>query len=158
VSSVTDRWIPTTDRDQLVRDALVAVRSFSDSMDRMHGVLRSDMDMNGSDLAALRMLIVREQRGEWVSPHEIARHLAISTASTTKLLDRLAERGHIERRPHPADRRARIVVLTDRARSDFYRHLGARMVKMRDVMNAYTDDELRVVARFLDDMDDAMVD
>jgi hypothetical protein len=32
------------------------------------------------------------------------------------------------------------------------------MVKMRDVMNAYTDDELRVVARFLDDMDDAMVD
>ena len=158
MSRQTDRWIPTTDRDQLVRDALVAVRSFSDSMDRMHGVLRSDMDMNGSDLAALRMLIVREQRGEWVSPHEIARHLAISTASTTKLLDRLAERGHIERRPHPADRRARIVVLTDRARSDFFHHLGARMVKMRDVMNAYTDDELRVVARFLDDMDDAMVD
>ncbi|GAA4066576.1 MarR family transcriptional regulator [Microbacterium laevaniformans] len=155
---MTDRWIPTTDRDQLVRDALVAVRSFSDSMDRMHGVLRSDMDMNGSDLAALRMLIVREQRGEWVSPHEIARHLAISTASTTKLLDRLAERGHIERRPHPADRRARIVMLTDRARSDFFRHLGARMAKMRDVMNAYSDDELRVVARFLDDMDDAMVD
>ena len=143
---MTDRWIPTTERDQLVREALVAVRSFSDSMDRMHGVLRSDMDMNGSDLAALRMLIVREQRGEWVSPHEIARHLAISTASTTKLLDRLAERGHIERRPHPADRRARIVVLTDRARSEFYRHLGARMAKMRDVMNAYTDDELRVVA------------
>ncbi|MBM7752810.1 DNA-binding MarR family transcriptional regulator [Microbacterium laevaniformans] len=155
---MTDRWIPTTDRDQLVRDALVAVRSFSDSMDRMHGVLRSDMDMNGSDLAALRMLIVREQRGEWVSPHEIARHLAISTASTTKLLDRLAERGHIERRPRPADRRARIVMLTDRARSDFFRHLGARMAKMRDVMNAYSDDELRVVARFLDDMDDAMVD
>ncbi len=80
---MTDRWIPTTQRDELVRDALVAVRSFSDSMDRLHGVLRSDMDMNGSDLAALRMLIVREQRGEWVSPHEIAKHLAISTASTT---------------------------------------------------------------------------
>jgi DNA-binding MarR family transcriptional regulator len=127
-------------------------------MDRMHGVLRSDMDMNGSDLAALRMLIVREQRGEWVSPHEIAKHLAISTASTTKLLDRLTERGHIERRPHPADRRARIVVLTDRARSEFYRHLGHRMTKMRDVMDGYSDEELRSIARFLDDMEDALIE
>ncbi|WP_223848911.1 MULTISPECIES: MarR family winged helix-turn-helix transcriptional regulator [Microbacterium] len=158
MSSVTDRWIPTTQRDELVRDALVAVRSFSDSMDRLHGVLRSDMDMNGSDLAALRMLIVREQRGEWVSPHEIAKHLAISTASTTKLLDRLSERGHIERRPHPADRRARIVVLTERARSEFSRHLGQRMAKMRDVMDGYSDEELRAIARFLEDMDDALVE
>jgi len=155
---VTDRWIPTTDRDQIVREALVAVRSFTDSMDRLHGVLRSDMDMNGSDLAALRMLIVREQRGEWVSPHEIATHLAISTASTTKLLDRLAERGHIERRPHPADRRSRIIVLTDQARTEFFRHLGYRMAKMRGVMDGYSDDELRAVARFLDDMDKAMID
>lgn len=155
---MTNRWIPTTERDQLVRDALVAMRSFTDSMDRLHGVLRSDMDMNGSDLAALRMLIVREQRGEWVSPHEIAKHLAISTASTTKLLDRLTERGHIERQPHPADRRARIVALTDRARTDFTRHLGLRMAKLRDVMDAYSDDELRVIARFMEDMDDALAD
>lgn len=151
------RWVPQTPRDELVLAAMVAVRAFSDSMDRMHGGLRADMDMNATDLAALRMLVLREQRGEWVSPHEIAEHLAISTASTTKLLDRLSDRGHVERRPHPNDRRARIVALTDHARADFYHHLGERMQRMRAVMDDFGDDELRAVVRFLGDMETALV-
>ena len=149
---MAERWVPRTARDELVMAAMASVRSFTDAMDRMHGGIRSDMDMNATDLAALRMLIVREQRGEWVSPHEIARWLAISTASTTKLLDRLSESGHVERRPHPHDRRARIVAITEHARREFYRRFGERMVRMRESMADYSDDELRAVIRFLGDM------
>lgn len=152
------RWVPQSERDELVMDAMRAVRAFSDAMDRMHGGLRDDMDMNASDLAALRMLIVREQRGEWVSPHDIAAHLAISTASTTKLLDRLTRSGHLERRPHPHDRRARIVVLSEGARAEFYAHFGARMRRMRVAMESYSDGELRAIVRFLGDMETALVD
>lgn len=151
-----ERWIPKTARDALVLQASRAVLAFSDAMDRMHGGVRGDMDMNATDLAALRMLIVREQRGEVVSPHEIAAHLAISTASTTKLLDRLTRSGHVERRAHPSDGRARVVVLTDTARADFYRHFGARMVRMRGAMESYSDDDLRAVIRFFGDMQDAL--
>lgn len=149
-------WVPQNDRDELVMDVMKAVRAFSDAMDRMHGGLRGEMDMNASDLAALRMLIIREQRGQWVSPHDIAAHLAISTASTTKLLDRLTASGHLERRSHPHDRRARIVVLSDGARVDFYRHFGERMRRMRGVMESYSDAELRAIARFLADMEGAL--
>jgi DNA-binding MarR family transcriptional regulator len=138
-------------------EAMTAVRAFSDAMDHMHGGLRGDMDMNASDLAALRMLIVREQRGEWVSPHDIASHLAISTASTTKLLDRLTASGHLERRPHPRDRRARVVVLSQAARNEFYQHFGARMRRMRAAMESYSDEELRASVRFLTDMETALV-
>jgi DNA-binding MarR family transcriptional regulator len=155
---VEERWVPTTALDGLVLEAMRAVRAFSDAMDRMHGGLRGDMDMNASDLAALRMLIVREQRGHWVSPHDIAAHLAISTASTTKLLDRLTDSGHLERRPHPHDGRARIVVLSESARAEFYRHLGERMRRMRVAMESYSDDELRAVVRFLGDMEEALVE
>lgn len=155
---MSQRWVPQNARDQLVLDAMTAVRAFSDAMDRMHGGLRGDMDMNASDLAALRMLIVREQRGEWVSPHDIAAHLAISTASTTKLLDRLTASGHLERKPHPHDRRARIVVLSEAARHEFYQHFGERLRRMRAAMESYTDEELRVSARFLGDMETALVD
>ena len=139
-------------------EAMTAVRAFSDAMDKMHGGLRGDMDMNASDLAALRMLIVREQRGEWVSPHDIASHLSISTASTTKLLDRLTASGHLERRPHPRDRRARVVVLSQAARAEFYEHFGSRMRRMRAAMDGYSDVELRACVRFLGDMEDALVD
>lgn len=152
------RWVPETARDGLVMEALRAVRAFSDAMDRMHTGLRGDMEMNASDLAALRMLIVREQRGHWVSPHDIASHLAISTASTTKLLDRLTDSGHLERRPHPHDRRARIVVLSDGARAEFYRHFGERMRRMRVAMEKYDDAELRAIVRFLGDMEAALVE
>ncbi len=153
---MTERWVPQTPRDALMMSAMTAVRAFSDAMDRMHGGMRGDMDMNASDLAAMRLLVVREQRGERVSPHQIAAHLSISTASTTKLLDRLTASGHLERRPHPSDRRARVVVLTDAARAEFYRHFGERMGRMREGMASFTDDELRTIVRFLGEMETAL--
>lgn len=154
---MVEPWIPKTQRDAVVLSALEAVRAFSDSMDRMYAGMRGDMDMNTTDLAALRMLIIREQNGEVVKPHDLATHLAISTASTTKLLDRLTEAGYLTRKPHPTDRRARIVALTEAARHEFHRHFGQRLKAMREAMAGYTDDELRAVVRFLSDMESAML-
>lgn len=154
---MVEPWIPKTQRDAVVLSALEAVRAFSDSMDRMYAGMRGDMDMNTTDLVALRMLIIREQNGEVVKPHDLSTHLAISTASTTKLLDRLTEAGYLTRKPHPTDRRARIVALTEAARHEFHRHFGQRLKAMREAMVGYTDDELRAVVRFLSDMESAML-
>lgn len=139
-----------------VRDVLLAVRALSDAFDRMHGDIKGGMDMNATDLAALRMLVVREQRRETVSPHDMARHLRISTASTTKLLDRLSASGHLERQPHPRDRRARVVVLTELSRRQFYEHFGEHLRQMREVAERYDEAELALIARFLDELSDAI--
>lgn len=154
---VAEPWIPRTDRDVVVLNALEAVRAFSDALDRMYAGMRGDMDMNTTDLAALRMLIIREQHSEVVKPHDLATHLAISTASTTKLLDRLTAAGYLLRRPHPHDRRARIVVLTEEARETFRRHFGERLRRMREATEPYSDDELRTIVRFLADIERAML-
>jgi DNA-binding MarR family transcriptional regulator len=153
---MTQPWSARTPHDQAVMEVLHAIRAFTDAMDRMHGGMKDDMEMNATDLAALRMLIVREGRGEAVSPHQVADHLRISTASTTKLLDRLTASGHIERRPHPSDRRARVVVLTDESRATFFRHFGERLGQMRTVADRYSDDELAVIARFLSAMSETL--
>jgi DNA-binding MarR family transcriptional regulator len=153
---MAERWVPETVRDFAVRDVLTAIRALGDAMDRMHSGMKGDMDMNATDIAALRMLIMREQRDETVSPHQLADHLRISTASTTKLLDRLTASGHLERRPHPGDRRARIVVLTQASRDEFYQHFGERMRAMRGVTTGYDDEELRVVTRFLLELSEAI--
>jgi DNA-binding MarR family transcriptional regulator len=139
---------PADAHERAVLDVLVAVRAFSDAMDRMHSVMKGDMEMNATDLAAIRMLIMREQDGP-VSPHDVARHLRISTASTTKLLDRLEDAGHLVRRPHPTDRRSRVIELTDVSRGEFYRHFGARLRGMRAVAEGFTDAELEASARFI---------
>lgn len=139
-----------------VRDLLGAVRALSDALDRMHGGMKDDMGLNATDLAALRMLIVREQRGEAVTPHAMAHHLRISSASTTKLLDRLGAAGHIERLPHPSDRRARVVQLTDLSRREFFSHFGAHLSAMRAVAERYTDDELELVTRVVGELGEAL--
>lgn len=153
---MSERWVPQTEHDHAVMRVLTSIRAMSDAMERMHSGMKGDMDMNASDVAALRLLIIREQQGSLVSPRDIARHLRISSASTTKLLDRLVESGHVERRPHPSDRRGRVVVLTDAARAAFFRVFGARLQAMRAVATRYDDADLAVIARFLDDLGASM--
>jgi DNA-binding MarR family transcriptional regulator len=48
---------------------------------------------------------------------ELAEHLDVTRQAAAQLADELAARGYIERRPHPDDARARLLVLTDRGRA-----------------------------------------
>ncbi|WP_307479476.1 MarR family winged helix-turn-helix transcriptional regulator [Microbacterium trichothecenolyticum] len=137
-------------------DTLRAVQTLSDALDRMHSGMKGDMDMNASDLATLRMLTIREHRGQIVSPHDVASHLRISTASTTKLIDRLVATGHLERRPHPSDGRARVVVLTDKSRREFFRHFGVHLAAMSAVAATYGDAELATINGFLEALTEAI--
>ncbi len=136
-------------RSPQVTGVLTAIRAVSDAMDRMYGGMKDDMSMNMTDLAALRMLIMREQRGEAVSPHDLAKHLRISTASTTKLIDRLADAGHVVRLPHPTDRRARVVALTDHSKRSFFVHFRESLEAMSTVAAEYPPEQLEVISGFL---------
>lgn len=61
-------------------------------------------------------VLVRLQRHEGLKQSELADVLDLQPISLTRLLDRLAENGLIERRPDPNDRRANRLYLTPAAR------------------------------------------
>ncbi|MEJ6488409.1 MarR family transcriptional regulator [Leucobacter sp. USCH14] len=134
-------------RDAHVLAVMRAVRGFGDSHDRMSAGMKQGMGMNATDLAALRLLIIREEEGRPVSPRDLSAHLRISTASTTKLLDRLSQSGHVRRAPHPSDRRARVIELTDAARQEFFRRFGPQLSAMREAMTQFSTAELAVAER-----------
>ena len=92
--------------DPAVADVLEAVRAFRRSDAAMRRRTAARMSMNETDMRALQVLIGREAEGLVTSPHHVTRELGISTASTTKLLDRLTDSGHLVRESHPTDRRA----------------------------------------------------
>jgi DNA-binding MarR family transcriptional regulator len=46
-------------------------------------------------------------------PSELSEHLRIAPRSTTEVVDGLQERGLVERRPDPGDRRATLIALTE---------------------------------------------
>ncbi|MER6288319.1 MarR family winged helix-turn-helix transcriptional regulator [Streptomyces sviceus] len=45
---------------------------------------------------------------------ELAGHLGVTKQAASQLVDEIVRKGYAERRPHPADARARLVVLTER--------------------------------------------
>lgn len=113
-----------------VRELLEAVRLFRRADQQMRRRASAAMGMNVTDMQALQEVIAAERRGVLVTANLLATNLGISTASTTKLLDRLTASGHLERRPHPHDRRAVVVVATCHAHDE----VRARLSDMHSVM------------------------
>lgn len=53
-----------------------------------------------------------------IPAHVLGKKLQITSATMTGILDRLEKMGLVERRPHPDDRRAILVCLTDQGIGD----------------------------------------
>jgi DNA-binding MarR family transcriptional regulator len=70
-----------------------------------------------------------------VSPKQLARALAITAPKLTLLLDRLQQRGMLQRRPNPTDGRSQLVVLTPSGRQLADR-AGAAAQPMEDEVRA----------------------
>ena len=65
----------------------------------------------GLPLAPLRALLVLPLN-QAISMRQLARRLGCDNSYTTALVDALENRGLAVRQPHPADRRAKVIVLT----------------------------------------------
>ncbi|MCY9785366.1 MarR family transcriptional regulator [Nocardiopsis sp. EMB25] len=102
--------------------------------------------MNPTDFQCYTLLRVSGT----LTPGEIADSLCLSTGSVTGVLDRLEERGLVERTRHPGDRRKIAVRLTegaDRLASASSPGMRAAMTELHD---HYSDGELAVIADWLD--------
>ena len=97
-----------------------------------------------SALSALEML-TRES----VGPGDLARHLGVTSAAATGIVDRLVARGHVERQPHEADGRRTQVVLTDSGRAEVIGHLMPMFLALDELDRSLAPDERDVVDRYL---------
>ena len=73
-----------------------------------------------------------------MNPTALFNSVILSSGAMTNRLDRLEDMGLVERQPDPADRRGRLVVLTDRG---------------RELVDAAVVDHLQNEQRLLDDLD-----
>jgi len=108
------------------------------------------MRLGESDMKALRLVIVMTDQGRHVTAKDIAEHLGISSAATTKLLDRLESGGHITRSPHPEDRRAITVTISPDTRRSAELTVGREHARRFRVAAALDPEERETVIRFLE--------
>ena len=88
-----------------LNDVARMLRTFADQKARQFGISRAQW-----------IVLMRLDRSEGLKQSELAEMLDLQPISLTRLLDRLAESGLIERRPDPHDRRANRLYLTSAAR------------------------------------------
>jgi DNA-binding MarR family transcriptional regulator len=131
------------------RKLLEAVRDLVRADRRMRRDLGTRMDLNSNELLALRHVMETTHEGAATTPARLAGFLDISTAATTTLLDRLVASGHLERRPHPTDRRSKVLVETTSAHQHVHHHLDEMHEEMRAVAEAVPPDAVPAVVGFL---------
>lgn len=141
-------------RDEEIR-VVRALRTYTTETELYVGAAGREHHMYRTDLAALAVVMDRTDQGERVTPGVLSETLNLSPSATSAVLDRLEQAGHVRRGPHPADRRSVVVDVTDHARAvggSMFGRLGAHIGR---VMSDYTDDQLTVIAEFLERACDA---
>lgn len=142
-----------SERDITQIDALMAalVRLRAAEQELTDASLRY-MQLGRTDMRALHFLIVAENTGTLATPGAITQALGISSASTTKLLDRLEAAGHLRRARHPSDRRALVVTIEPATRSSAMRTVGATQARRVNAARRLVPAEREIVISFLEDM------
>jgi MarR family transcriptional regulator for hemolysin len=91
-------------------DVSRSMRTYIDQCAREHGMTRAQWGV-----------LARLQRQEGMTQAEMAESLEIQPISLARLIDRLCQHGLVERRPHPRDRRANRLYLTDKGHATLVR-------------------------------------
>jgi MarR family transcriptional regulator for hemolysin len=106
-----------------IMDVARMLRTYADQRARQFGISRAQWGV-----------LVRLDRSEGLKQSELAEILDLQPISLTRLLDRLAENGLIERRPDPNDRRANRLYLKPAARPLLAQLAGLGQDMMEDVL------------------------
>lgn len=122
-----------------INDVARLLKTYADQAARRYGATRAQW-----------AVLSRLNRCEGLKQSELAELLDLQPISLTRLLDRLAENGLIERRPDPNDRRANRLYLTPAARPllDQLTALGEEV--MGQVLDGLDD---KAAGRLLNDLD-----
>jgi DNA-binding MarR family transcriptional regulator len=136
------------DREYTPLEVARAARRLDMALAEMHLEVAGLMDMTSADLLTLAYLGMEGPLG----PTEIAARLHVHTGAVTALLDRLSERGFVERAPHPSDRRKLLVHLTPQGRDVTMQHLGPMVDEAIALVRTLADADRQTVGRFLDDL------
>lgn len=125
-------------------EALRLLRELVEASAQMSKSIARHSELNHSELETLQLLL----KGP-VGPSDIARHLDVTTAAASGIVDRLVDRGHADRLPHDQDRRRVQVHITETARAEVVEQLVPMFVGLMQADAALTEEERQVVVRFL---------
>lgn len=142
---------------------LTQIDQIMQELSRMRGIERKIMrstqrfmNLNETDMRAIRKVISSTYAGKAVTAGVLARYLGISSASVTKMLDRLEAGKHVIRKPHPTDRRSQCVEVTEETHQAAREQIGRHHAQRFEVLRSFSQSEREIIIRFLSGTSQAM--
>ena len=144
-------WSP--ERARLAMAFAAAARRTGSLMQLMGQAAADRIGINATDLNCMNILSFSGH----LTAGELAKATGLTTASITGVVDRLEEAGFVHRERDAADRR-RVVVHLDvpKALAAVGPIFGPMMGAWQRIASQYNDDELGLIVRFYDQMEDVV--
>lgn len=129
---------------------LESMRRWRAAERRLSEASRKYMNLGENDMRALRFMIASQRHGQFATPSDVAKHLDITTASVTKMLDRLAAADYIRRLPHPQDRRSTAIEVTEETQQVARQSVGRNHAERFHAVADLSPDERDAVIKFFE--------
>ena len=100
------------------------------------------------ELAALEHLVVLGG----LTPGELGHRLGLTSGGVTALAGRLIDAGHVARRPHPRDRRMRVLSATAEGEAHLAQHVKPVLAPAERLLPWLSDSDAALLERFLDSL------
>jgi DNA-binding MarR family transcriptional regulator len=140
-----DLPLPSSERLRLMLDARLGLLSVAGRLRQGWGAHAAAVGLSPAQVTALLTLVP----GEALPMRSLAARLDYDASNLSVLIDRLERRGAVERRPDPADRRVKALVLTpegERLRASFWR----AVTEDPGPLALLSDTDLRALARIVE--------
>ncbi|MCR8672031.1 MarR family winged helix-turn-helix transcriptional regulator, partial [Agrococcus sp. HG114] len=147
-SLVTEYGLTDDDVEEVI-DLFDALRRWHRASDAHSEASRRYMRLSENDMRAIRFIMATTRDERIVTSTMLSEHLGITGPSVTKMLDRLERGGHIRREPHPTDRRALSLVVSDGTQRTASATVGRDHARRFAIACSMTSAERRTVTRFL---------
>lgn len=141
--------------EESVQRVITAVQSLTKKLDQWYVRQLADLDVTAGEWAVVTSLA---KAGEPLTPSQLADLTNVAPSSMTHRLDKLAERGLVERTPDDANRTRIFVNLTEEGWQLFSLAIRSSDVVESDVLQDLSDEERGELARLLEVIIDRLDD
>ncbi len=101
------------------------------------------LDLSNAQLDVLANLLAGPEEG--LTQEQLGQRLLVTKGNVSGMLDRLGERKLVERRPHPEDRRSKLVHLTPRGRQLAEEAVKVQRQFISELMEAVSPTDLELL-------------
>lgn len=139
-------------RQRRIRELESGLRRMTVESQRLGHTFAERQQLHPTDLEALIHVMDAEAAGAPLTPGRLAEALGLSPGATTSVVDRLEAQGHLRRERDATDRRRTHLHYAERGMAVALAFFGPLGERSAPVMAGFSDRELAVVRRFLDQM------